>query len=162
MLQQFNNKLAVLAVKIARGFVGEDQGGVVGKGPGDRNPLLFATAQLRRPVGCTIAETYPVKQEKRPLAIDPAVRHHRQEHVFDGSQLRQEIVRLEYDSDASIAETRRCSEPEPRDILILYDGFTAVRPIEGANDIEERRLAGTRGAGKGNEFTRLDAQGDVS
>src|SRR5215831_10730826 len=55
----------VLIVEVADRFVGEDERGIVDESPGNRDALLLAPAQFRRPVPSAIAKTDRV-EEFRP------------------------------------------------------------------------------------------------
>ena len=50
LLEDVEDLLAGLRVELARRLVGEEEGRVVRKGDGDRDPLLLAAAQFGRPV----------------------------------------------------------------------------------------------------------------
>ena len=44
-------------VKVARRFVSQDNGGVIGQGPGNRHPLLLPAGKLKRFMAKAVAQT---------------------------------------------------------------------------------------------------------
>src|SRR5215472_463341 len=61
----------VLIVEVADRFVGEDERGIVDQSPGNRDALLLAAAQFRRPVPCAIAKTDRVEEFQAAPWIGP-------------------------------------------------------------------------------------------
>ena len=62
LIQQGHDLGAAVAVEGTGGLVGENDMPTVHQGPGDRHPLLLASGQLMRTVGCAFGQTEPVKQ----------------------------------------------------------------------------------------------------
>src|SRR4029077_5984257 len=54
--KQIHNDSRVLLVEVTGGFVGEKKGGIVGKSSRNRDTLLFAAAQFRRPVSSSTGQ----------------------------------------------------------------------------------------------------------
>ena len=82
----------VLIVEVADRFVGEDERGIVDESPGNRDALLLAAAQFRRPMPGAIAKSDRVEQLPGALEIGSALRQHRHKNVFERCKLRQQVV----------------------------------------------------------------------
>src|SRR5215831_435664 len=64
----------VLIVEVADRLVGEDERGIVDESPGNRDALLLAAAQFRRPVPRAIAKTDRVEEFQAAPWIRPPLR----------------------------------------------------------------------------------------
>ena len=82
----------VLIVEVAHRLVGEDERGIVDESPGNRDALLLAAAQFRRPMPGAIAKSDRVEQLPGALEIGSALRQHRHKNVFERCKLRQQVV----------------------------------------------------------------------
>jgi len=74
---------------------------MIGERSGDRDPLLLAAGQLRRPVSLAAAEAHGLQQLVRatiPLRACDAGKHHRQRHVLRGAHGGHEVERLKNNS----------------------------------------------------------------
>ena len=79
----------VLIVEVADRFVGEDERGIVDESPGNRDALLLAPAQFRRPVPGAIAKTDRVEEFLGAPGIRSALRKHWDKDVLKSCKLRQ-------------------------------------------------------------------------
>jgi hypothetical protein len=70
---------------------------------------LLAAAQFRRPVTASIAEAHGVEKLHCAPPIRSALREQRQNYVLEGRKLREQIVRLEDETDPVIAVARGSS-----------------------------------------------------
>src|SRR5499427_7995649 len=75
--EQLGDLMGVVIVEIANRLVGEDERGIVDESPGNRDALLLAAAQFRRPVPRAIAKADRVEQLPGTLEIRSALREHR-------------------------------------------------------------------------------------
>ena len=89
-------------IEIAGRLVAEQDLGVVGECTGDRDPLLLAAGEPRRPVAGARAEADAVEQHgrfrSRPGAGDPGD-HLRQHDVFERRKFRQQVMELIDETD---------------------------------------------------------------
>ena len=86
-----------MLVEIAGRFVGEHQGGLIGKRAGDGDALLFAAGKLRRTVRQPMPQ--PQRGEQRFGAVVRGNRRRaadqlRQDDIFDRVEIRQQMVEL--------------------------------------------------------------------
>ena len=86
----------------------------------------------------------------------PAAAEHRQLHVLGRVQRADQVVELKDEADGLGAVGVRVGQRlEP----LAADGDAAlVRPVERADQVEERALAATGGTGEGDELAGLDAE----
>ena len=73
----------ILIVEVANRLVGEDERGIIDQSPGNRDTLLLAPAQFRRPVPGAIAKTDRVEKLTGAPEIRSALRQHRHKNVLD-------------------------------------------------------------------------------
>src|SRR5262249_11343217 len=85
----------VLIVEVADRLVGEDERGIIDESPGNRDALLLAAAQFRRPVPCAIAKTDRVEEFQAAPWIRSPLREHRHENILERCELREQVVGLE-------------------------------------------------------------------
>ncbi|SYK54768.1 multifunctional acyl-CoA thioesterase I and protease I and lysophospholipase L1 [Klebsiella pneumoniae] len=71
--QQIGNFVPGLAIEVAGGLIGEQNGRAPVKGPGQRHPLLFAAGELRRQVVQAFAKSQLLKQ-RAGIALHPVQR----------------------------------------------------------------------------------------
>ncbi len=84
-LEQRDDLLAGLQVEVAGGLVGQDDGGVVGEGPGDGDALLLAAGELEGLVAVALPEADLLEQLhalQSALVVGHAGEDHRQGHVL--------------------------------------------------------------------------------
>ena len=92
----------VLIVEVADRFVGEDERGIVDESPGNRDALLLAPAQSRRPVPGAIAKTDRVEEFQAAPWIRPPLREHRHKNVLERCKLREQVVGLKMNPTRSL------------------------------------------------------------
>src|SRR5215510_6059204 len=81
----------VLIVEVADRLVGEDERGIVDECPGNRDALLLAATQFRRPVPGAIAKTDRVEQLPGAPEIRPPLWEHRHKNVLERCKLRSRL-----------------------------------------------------------------------
>ena len=96
----------VLIVEVAHRLVGEDERGIVDESPGNRDALLLAAAQFRRPVPGAIPKTDLVEEFQAVPWIRPPLREHRHKNVLECCKLWEQVVGLEDEPDALVAIVR--------------------------------------------------------
>ncbi len=82
----------------------------------------------------------------------------RQLDVLERRQDRDEVVELEDESDVVGPPAGDLAFGHPADFLVVDDHRAGRRPIEAGDQVEERRLAGTRGSHQGEELPFVDRQ----
>src|SRR5580698_6506135 len=101
--EKLDDGRARLAVEVPGGLVGEDDRGLIGKCPGDRDPLLLpATHPARLALLLGAGELYLLEKLPGPgpaLALPDADELHRQHDVLGRGQVRHEVVALEDKAD---------------------------------------------------------------
>ena len=81
--------------------------------------------------------------------------------IFRDREFRQQKMKLEDEAEAG--------EPHFRALVLGHDGgglavdqdFARCRKIQQSQQVQQRRFAGTGGAGDGDEFARQDGEADV-
>ncbi len=82
----------------------------------------------------------------------------RQLDVLVGGQDRNEVVRLEDESDVARAERGQLRARESRQVDAGHDDPPVGRRVDAADQVQDRRLAGAGRTHEGEEFARLDLQ----
>jgi sphingomyelin phosphodiesterase acid-like 3 len=152
----------VLAVEVAGGLVGEDQGRLVGQGPGDGHPLPFSHGKAARPMGLAMGQAHLGEEAGGPLGslgAGPGGLEHRDLDVLQRGQGGDQVEGLEDEADAQ--------GPEPiqvhrRERCPAKADLAAVGAVQAAQDVQECALAAAAGAGDGHEFALGDLQVDAS
>ncbi len=94
-------------IEVPRRFIGEDNLRTVGQRAGYRDPLLFPSRKLFRPVTHPIFQTDIFEELFRSitsLAFAFACDQGRNHDIFEGREIVEEIVMLENEADMAIAE----------------------------------------------------------
>src|SRR5439155_15838221 len=86
----------------------------------------------------------------------------RQADILGDVQERDKVKELEDEPGAVAPEPGRRLVSEAADHLALEDHLAARRPVEPAEQLEERALARSRRAHEGDELALLDRQGDAA
>src|SRR5690242_16292358 len=89
------------------------------------------------------------------LQLRGAVIEERQLHVVERGRSREQVESLEYDSNLPIPDDREVVLRHPRHVFPIEDVRTAGGTIEAAENMHQRRLAGSRRPGDGDEFSRF-------
>ena len=105
----FEHALAGRVVEVAGRLVAEQDLGVVGERAGDRDALLLAAREPRRPVSGARREADLLEKRRRLFPRLPARRrgdHLRQHDVFERREFRQQVVKLVDEADFGAAQQR--------------------------------------------------------
>ena len=92
-------------------------------------------------------------------AQDRPADHPRQQDVLEEVQLRQQVVELEDEADAVVAQAAPGTPAQREDVAPLIRDRAFVRQIQGSEDVQQGALAAAAGAHDGDELARLDGQG---
>ena len=148
---QVDHRFASARIEAAGRFVGEQQGRLQDEGACQRDPLLFAAAEILRIVREPFAESHPLQQLTCCLDRVPALRHapaelERQQHVLQRRQVRQQLERLEHESE-SLRAQRRASVLVERKQVVAEEADRASRGnVEPREQSQQGRLARARSA----------------
>src|ERR1043166_4691326 len=94
-------------VEVAGGLIGEQDARRVGDGAGDRDALLLAAREFRRPVIEPVLEAEVVQQFGRPalrLVAREAADHLRQQHVLERRKFPEQMMQLIDEADLVAAD----------------------------------------------------------
>ena len=150
---------AGLRVEVARGLVGQHEGGIVHQRAGDRHPLALPPGELVRPVAHPIVELDQAERSGRPLVADRRRDARVDQGQFDVVQRgrpRQQVERLEDEPDLLVPDAREIVVVHPADVLAVQQVLAARRRIETADEVHQRRLARPGGSHDGDELAALD------
>jgi len=142
--QEADDRLAGAAVEVARRFVGEHDRRIADEGPGDGHPLALATGERPRPVRRPPAETDGGQRLLRAghplLSRHPGVEQPGG-HVVQRSQSFDQVELLEDEADAPAAHRGETGVAEAADVVAVDAHRSGRGPLQGADDIDQRRLA---------------------
>src|SRR5690606_17831379 len=140
-IQQRQYALRIVLVQVARGFVRQQEGGTVHQGARDGDPLLLSTRErggqgMRAP-----GPSQRLELRLRPspcLTIRRAEEQERNHHVRKGVELRQEVERLEDETQALTAHPRAGVGITAIDAFARDMDGAGVGGLESRDDVEER------------------------
>src|ERR1700733_6354654 len=81
--------------------------------------------------------------------------------ILDHAGTRQQIEGLKHEADAPPPDAGQCGLIQLRNVDALQQVLPAARPVEAAENVHQRRFAGSRGAHDGNELAAVDRQRDA-
>src|SRR5438093_1450311 len=116
-------------------------------GAGDGDALLLPARKLGGPSIGALSKAELLQEGERALSGPPTLlaadqeRHH---GVFGGAELRQKVVELKHESQIAVAVTRPLQRRGRRDVAAPEQDGAFVRTVDGAHQVQERRLAGPR------------------
>ncbi len=134
---------------------------MVDQRPGERDPLLFAARQLAGHRTLAALQAQFGEQLGTGLASGLGGGAGEQGGQFDvvgDGEVGDQVEELEDDADAAAPENR------PAGLAVLVDPLTAqpqlpaVGPLEAADQVQQRGLAGSRRPGDRDELARVDGQ----
>ena len=163
-MEQVHHQPAGPAVQGPGGLVGQDDGRVVGHGPGDGHPLLLAAGELVGLVGQSLPHVHHLQQLPGPggtLAGRDTGVHHGQLHVLLGVGPGDEVEILKDEADLPVADGGELVVPG----LAYHSAVQVVGslrgPVQHADDVHQRALPGAGGAHDGQKLPLLDVQVDT-
>ena len=136
------------------------------EGARQRDALLLATAQVLWIVGQPLAKADAPEQVAGSLDRVPPIRNapaqfKRQQDVLEGVEVRQQLERLEYETDALGAEGRPAVLVAGEQVLAEEPDGTCRGNVESRQQSEQCRLARTGGADDRNRLAGCDPQIDI-
>src|SRR5687768_1902539 len=101
--------------------------------------------------------------ERLPRALLPLVRrdagvHERELDVVQGRRAREQVERLKDEPDLLVSDARELVVRHGRDLRAVQPVFAGRRRIQAADDVHERRLAGSRRTHDGHVFIAPDGE----
>jgi hypothetical protein len=159
--EQFHDRLARRRVEVAGRLVGQQQCRAADERAGDGRALLLAAGQLVRAVVQPVAEAYPFQGLGRAAAPlpdpDPGV----EQAVGDGLADRYaggEVELLEHEPDRAGPQRRQLPVGQFGHGVAVDAHAPAGRPVEGADQVEQRGLARPRAPDDGDRLAVPDDQ----
>lgn len=160
--EQVGDALTGAGIQIAGRLVSEKNVGLAGECTGYCYALLLSAGQLRRVVGGSLAQTYPVQQLSGALAGVLAVMQFEREHdVFQRRQASEQLEGLKDEADMLCAQRGSLILIELAQWLASQYDLAGGRQIQPGEQAEEGRFARARGADNRHAATAFDAQADI-
>ncbi len=163
--EKIDDLVAGVRIQIARGFIGQDQFGIVDERSGDGYPLLLAAGELAGPVVQAVPQTDASKQLFPPrfgLRGRDSCEAGWQTDVLQGIQLGQEVVGLEDKADFEITESGQLASGERGEVLAGEKDISPGGYVQTSQKVEERALPGAGRPPKGGQFTSRHGEVDAA
>ena len=161
LLEHAQDFHAGVRVEVARRLVGQYQRRFVHQGAGDGHPLLLPAGHLRRLVVGAIAQAHAVQQGVSPVAslgaAGPTRRiiqwHH---HVEQRRRACQQVEALEH--KAQFGRSHQCPlvRRQLAHLLTVQPVAAGAGPVQTAQDVHQRGLAGAGSAHQGDHLAALN------
>ena len=151
-----------MAVQVAGGLIGQEDGGILGQCPGYLDLLLLASRELHRAVLRSVGEPHPFKRLHRASPCIAAIAvEQRQLHVGQRGEPGQQVVGLENEPDLAVTNLGQVVVAQLAHVLILQHVSSGSRHVQASDDAHKRGLAGTGWAHDGCHFALLDGEADA-
>jgi hypothetical protein len=143
-LQQLPHRSGVFRIEVPRRLVAQQQRRPVHQRPRNRDALPLAAGEFAGQVRRPAAQSDVLEQFVGSIRV--VVRHLaagelRQQDVFGGGALREQVVVLKDESDPRAAELGEQARIERERVDPVKRDGAARRPVERAEDVEQRALA---------------------
>ena len=165
LAEEVEDLAAGLGVEVARRLVGEQQGRLVDERAGDGDALPLAARQLIRlmvhPVAQPDGGERLLGHDSALVAADLRV-DQRQLDVLQRRGAREEIERLKHEADLLVAHRGQLVIVHRLDRRAVEDVLPGGGAVEAADDVHERRLAGTGGSHDGHVLAVIDDEIDAA
>src|SRR6266852_2437218 len=148
LFEELQDLAARSHVQVAGRLVGQDNLRPHDDGARDRHALPLAARELLGGVQGALGQADAVQRLRRAagaLARLDAGEKHRQLHVALRRQARHKLVRLEDETEAFLPQQRQLVVREAGHLAAVDAVRARGRPVEAADDVQERRLARARG-----------------
>ncbi len=160
-LQQIEDLIARLAVEVAGRLVAQQQRRIGNDRARDADALLLTAGQLARLVLGAFAQSHQAQRCAGALATIRGRQRGQQQRQFDvalGGQHRQQVVHLEHEADVIRAPAAELAVAHRVGALAGDFDRARGRPVEAADQVQQRRLAGARRAHQRQEIPFGDVQ----
>jgi hypothetical protein len=157
--------LRVLGIEVAGGLVGQHDGWVSDKRPGNGDALLLAAAELGGAMDETTLDGEQVAEMIEELAIQgllAAADRVGELNIAHGTERGQQIELLEDEGDAMLAQAGALGVVEGGKVDAVDDDAAAGGAGEAAKEVEERGFARAGGTDDGHELAALDGKRDAA
>src|SRR5579884_329837 len=157
--QQSEDLVTRMGIEIAGRLVGQDQLRPQHQRARDGDPLLLAAGELSRPMVKAVRQPDRFEHLPRgrldliPLGPLDQSRHH---DIFKRGEFREEMMELENIADGSIPKFGQLSIGTGEEVVSFKEDLAGSRPIERAEEMEERALPDPRRADDGQQFPFLN------
>jgi hypothetical protein len=149
-------------VEVAGGFVGEEEGRVVGEGAGDGDALLLAAGELVREAGGLRVEADPGEAfECGSAGLGMLGEEEGEFDVFNGGEGGHELEGLEDEADLVAADASELGGCEGGGGLAEEEDVTGGGEVHGAGEVEEGGFAAAGASGEGDELAAMDVEGQM-
>ena len=143
-LEKVEHRIARLAVEVAGRLVAQQEQRIGDDGARDADPLFLAAGQFGRAVPGAVGKTDECQRRAgaaQPLGGRQVGQQQRQLDIALGGQHRQQVVGLEDEADVARAPAGEIGVAQPVDRQALDLDAARGRPVEAADQVEERALA---------------------
>ena len=159
--QHGQDRVARGGVQVAGRLVGQQQRRLPDHGPGDRHPLPLPAGQLVRPVPQPVGQADPLQRGPGPVAPLPLPEPAVEQPVGDVVQHphpRSEVELLEDEADRLGPQRRQPAVGQPGHVHPEQFDRAAAGPVQGAEQVQHRRLARAGRPDHGHALAVLDPQ----
>ena len=148
--QQIKHERGIFYVEITRRFVGQNNRRLIRERTGHRDALLLAARELRAQAMGFCAEADRGQQAMRPLGhlgeTEAAEFAHGHHDVFQRRELEHQKVKLKHETDVLTPGRRARQVVRVRHFTAVDLDLAAIRLVQQAQQIKQRRFAATRRA----------------
>src|SRR6185503_498461 len=162
--QHSQDLLAVLAVEVARGLVGQDQLRITDDRTCHGHALLLPTRELVGLVLRARAQTHELEcfaDEIAALRFAYLLIEQWQLDVLVDVELVDQVEALEDEADVAFAQIGEPTLGIPRDFALAEEVLAAAWVVDEAHDVQQRRLATTRRPHDRDELAAREPEVDV-
>ncbi len=141
---QFEHGGSRLFIEVAGGFVTEHAGRTIDQGTRHGGALAFAAGELAGLVLQAVAQADGLQQRPgalRSILYTGPVEQHRQHHVFQRGEFRQQVVELIDEAKRPVAECTACRIGQSAHLLATDVDFAGGGRVEPTQQVQQRALA---------------------
>ncbi len=151
--QQGNDLLAGVQIQIAGGLIGQDDGRIVGQGPGNGDALLLAAGKLKRLMVVSIPQPHHLQQLHaffhRSVVVHTG-KNHRQGDVFQGCHHLDDVKCLENIADFAASQPSQFVGVQLSDVDLVDKNLAGSGFIQPSDHVKKGAFAGARRSHDGN------------
>src|SRR5690606_12581870 len=151
-----HHRRAIFSVQVAGGLVRENQLRLAHQCPGNGDALLLAAGELVGQMPCPVRQSDALQRGRHataPLGTAHPALPQRTLDVLADIEVIDEVEALEDETDAAAAQLRELLLAVAGHVLAEEPVVPAVRAVEQAQDVQQRRLAATGRTHDGEELT---------
>src|SRR5204862_43047 len=159
LAEEIEDARAGVGVEIRGRLVSDHELRIAGHRARDRHALALAAGELIRTLARVIGEADELEPALDALATLAARRPAQQQRILDVLPRREHRNQIEGLEDEAEDVATRGGEPVQRqrgDVGAVDDDPSAIRLVDAADEVEERRFAAARGTGEREEGTARD------